>query len=432
MSQTASHRYMFICFCKFLWLTLFLSACQSNATTIQDREPLVSVGTIETQMVSVSETTPTMEHTPTPNPLPILTAMPTSVPTLQEPTTTPVSKPTTVPTRTSFYGWLLFSSRRQDTNEDGIVDEKDGTHLYKLEVSTGHITQLTSGNQRDLYPAWSPGGSQIAFVSNREGNFELYVMNADGSDERRLTHSSEDEMTPRWSPDGTTIVYVLVTTLDSGLQEKRLYLVSVLGENMQQISNDSGNDYAPDWSPDGRYLVFTRDKERFELGGSRYRDNSVYLWDMEENQFFNLTPSNQESGQIRFEEPQWLPRDGYFLSLTQIPGDLSSSGIKVFELEWEDGQPALYRVFAIADAYGPYVWGQNGEWLISVVSNGHYYGIVSNEALNDLILLPVDFSTQRRAITADLTARNSSNYSLNDGELITNDTYFDSYPDWMP
>lgn len=425
MFQTDLGKFIFIC-C--FWLTMFLTTCQADTITIQENRPPVSVNVTETPMASIFESTPTIESIPTPSPTFI--AILTSTPSLQESTATPTSEPTIMPTRTSFYGWLVFSSRRQDTNEDGVVDEKDGTHLYKLEVSTGTMTQLTFGNHRDLYPAWSPDRSQIAFVSNRDGNFELYLMNIDGTEVRQLTHSPENEITPKWSPDGTNIVYVLSTTLDSGLQEKQLYLISTSGENMHQITNSLGNDYAPDWSPDGRYLVFTRDEEHFDSEGNR--DSNIYLWDMEENQFFNLTASNREPSQIRFTEPQWLPKNDYFLSLTQIPGDLSSAGIKVFELEWIDGQPTLYRVFAIADAYGPYVWGPNGEWLISIGSNDQYYGTVSNESLNDLILLPVDFSTQRRATTADLTARSSFNYSLVDGEPITNDTYFDNYPDWAP
>lgn len=421
-------KYLFISCCKFLWLTLFLAACQSGGIVKQDSEPLTNINTTETP----TDLTLTVKVTSAPTPSPTLTAIPTLTPTSQESTTTLEADPTIVPTRTSFHGWLLFSSRRHDSNEDGIVDEKDGIHLYKLNVSTGHMTQLTFGNHQNLYPSWSPDGSQIAFVSNREGNFELYVMNMDGSEMRKLTHSLEDEITPKWSPDGTRIVYVLVTTLDSGLQEMRLYFVSPLGENLQQITNGLGNDYAPDWSPDGRYLTFSRSEDRLESDGIIYQDINVYLWDWEQNQFFNLTLSNQESGQIRFDDAHWLPRDGYFLSMIQTPGDLSSADIKVFELEWENGQPALYRIFAIADAYGPYAWGPNGEWLISIFSNSQHVGTVSDEAVNDLVLLPVDFSTQRRALTANITSRSSINYSLIDGELITNDAFFDNYPDWTP
>lgn len=431
MFQATWSKYIFIC-CTFLWLSLFLAACQSGGIATPNGEPPVSMATTEAPTVSVSESTPTPENTPAPTPLPTFTATPTLTPSPQESTATPTSEPTITPTRTSFSGWLLFSSQRQDTNEDGAIDEKDGVNLYSQDVSTGQMTQLTFGNHKDLHPTWSPDRSQIAFVSNRDGNFELYVMNADGDEVKRLTNTPENETAPRWSPDGTRIVYVLVTTLDSGLQEKRLHLISASGDEQRQLTNGPGNDESPDWSFDGHYIAFTRIDEFIDANGHINNEIAVYLMDMQTEQAFRLTSSTRESGQGEFENPKWLPRDGFFLSMTQVPGDLSSVGIKVFELEWEDGQPVLYRVFAIAGAYGPYVWGQNGEWLISIDSNDQYFGTVPNEALNDLVLLPVDFSTQVRATTADPAARSSYNYSLNDGEFITNDTFYDDYPDWAP
>lgn len=430
MFQAALSKYMFISY-TFLWFSLSLTTCQSGAIATQERESLVSVNLTEAPLASISESTPTLENTPAPTLLPTFTSTPPSTPSLQE--STAPSEPTMLPTRTSFSVWLVFSSRRQDTNEDGTIDEKDGTNIYKLDVSVNQITQLTFGNYQDLHPAWSPDRSKIAFVSNRDGNFELYVVNADGSEVKQLTDTLEDETRPEWSPDGTKIVYVLVTTLDSGLQEKRLHLISASGENMEQITNGPENDNDPNWSPDGRYVTFTRSGEFIDADGYINIENTIYLMDIETKETFRLTPSARESGQGEFEYPKWLPRDdGYFLSVTQVPGDISSLGIKVFELEWEDGQPALYRVFTIADANGQQTWGPNGEWLVSVFSNDLYYREVSAAGLNDLILLPVDFSTQSRATTTDPAVRSSFNYSLNDGELITNDTYYDDHPDWSP
>jgi hypothetical protein len=118
--------------------------------------------------------------------------------------------------------------------------------------------------------------------------------------------------------------------------------------------------------------------------------------------------------------------------MTQIPGDQSSAGIKVFELEWEEGHPVLHRIYAVNDVYGRYIWGPNGEWIISINSNDKYYGTISDEALNDLVLLPIDFSTQRPALTTNLTEKSRYGYSLYDGELITDDTFYDDYPDWAP
>lgn len=129
MFQAALSKYAFIC-CTFLWLSFFLAACQSSAIATRDNGTFISVNTTETPAVSISESTPTLENTSAPTPLSTFTATPTSTPSPQKSTATPTSEPTITPTRTSFSGWLVFSSQRQDTNEDGAIDEKDGVNLY--------------------------------------------------------------------------------------------------------------------------------------------------------------------------------------------------------------------------------------------------------------------------------------------------------------
>ena len=62
------------------------------------------------------------------------------------------------------------------------------------------LTQLTHNSDRDSVPAWSPDGRRLAFHSNRDGDFEIYVMNADGTGLTQLTHNSDADTAPVWSP----------------------------------------------------------------------------------------------------------------------------------------------------------------------------------------------------------------------------------------
>lgn len=416
----------------FLWLALLLTTCQQIVVSTREIETSNTPDVTEIPTILVDTVQPTTEITDVSIESTISIITPITTPTPLHPTPSATSTSMMMATRTTLGGWLAFSSRRQDTNEDGIIDSQDGVHIYSLNLSTNDLTQLTFGNHQDLRPTWSPDGSQIAFVSNREDNFELYMINADGSGLIRLTNTPEWETEPSWSPDGTKIVYVQVRTVEFGLQEKRLYLYWTVNNSTQQLTSGPGNDEDPDWSPDGRYLTFKREEEASEADGSTSRETTIHLLDLHEDEIFKLTSPAKESNSGGFVRLQWLPRDGYFLSMIQVPGDLSSVGIKVFELQWENGHPALYRVFAIADAYGRYTWGPNGEWLISIDSNDLHYGTVSGDALNDLIVLPVDFSTQERSPIADPAAESSFYYSLNEGELVTNNTFYDDYPDWTP
>ena len=67
--------------------------------------------------------------------------------------------------------------------------------------------RLTNNPAIDLSPRWSPSGNKIAFASDRDGNYEIYVMNADGSEQKRLTNNSSRDGSPCWSPDGKKIAF---------------------------------------------------------------------------------------------------------------------------------------------------------------------------------------------------------------------------------
>jgi TolB protein len=75
-------------------------------------------------------------------------------------------------------------------------------------MATGEVTQLTPGEYRDWYPMWSPKKDKIAFISDRSGNWDLWVMNSDGSQPAQLTFNGGLDKEPYWSPDGRSIVYV--------------------------------------------------------------------------------------------------------------------------------------------------------------------------------------------------------------------------------
>ncbi len=112
-------------------------------------------------------------------------------------------------------------------------------------------------------PTRRPAGvGQIAFVSYRDGNAEIYVMNPDGSNQRRLTNTSAEEWHPAWSPDGTRIVFQCMSGGASNV-----CVVNADGSGYTQITNwtqDEGLAQRPGWSPDGSKIVVTR-----EVGGGQ-------------------------------------------------------------------------------------------------------------------------------------------------------------------
>ena len=80
-------------------------------------------------------------------------------------------------------------------------------NLVLIDARSGAITQLTEGEHRDCHPQWSPEGQRIAFSSNRTGQYEIYVIERDGTGLMQVTHGDGDKDDPAWSPDGRRLAF---------------------------------------------------------------------------------------------------------------------------------------------------------------------------------------------------------------------------------
>lgn len=184
---------------------------------------------------------------------------------------------------------IVFSSNR---------DEKNG-ELYVMDSDGKNIKRLTANEYFEDAGCWSPDGKKIYFSrelrdlndssENAVRNMEIFVMDADGTNETRLTNKPGGDGGPQISPDGKRIAFYGRT--EDGNYE--IFLMEADGKNIINLTEDPMEDYSPAWSPDGKWIAYTK-------GNSKNYD--VWLIEVETRIKWRLT--NQPK---RDESPFWYP-----------------------------------------------------------------------------------------------------------------------------
>jgi Tol biopolymer transport system component len=151
-----------------------------------------------------------------------------------------------------------------DGTQLAFASAREGSYdIYVMNADGTGTTRLTSSNANDQGPTWSPDGSRIAFSRSRDGG-HVWVMNADGTGARRLTDDLAEEGEPAWSPDGRWIAY---THRASGSDAREIWVSRPDGTGRRSLTNLRVQSYAPAWAPDSRRLAFSanRDSARYDI-----------------------------------------------------------------------------------------------------------------------------------------------------------------------
>lgn len=200
-----------------------------------------------------------------------------------------------------------LSPRLPPPGSDNVafVSARDGnSEIYTVNIDGTDLARLTNNVAIDEFPAWSPDGQHIAFQSNRTGHFEIYVMNADGSDVVQRTFSASYSDHPTWSANGDTIAY---STLSDG--SVNLWKVGAFSGSPTLLFSAPGWDGQPDWSPDGARLALSSDWNFYDAV------NDIFLVSADGSGATGLTGGFPDD--VNYVQPAWSP-DGSKLSLAIV------------------------------------------------------------------------------------------------------------------
>lgn len=171
----------------------------------------------------------------------------------------------------------------------------------------------------DYSPAWSPNGEWIAFMSNRAGNNNIWVIRPDGSGLRQVTDIPGISEYPTWSPDSRRIAFhcTFGRVLSNGTGDFEICVVNVDGTELIQLTDTEGENKLPAWSPDGGKLAFQTNRDGwptlpdyvpFGYDPGTFGDSEIFIMNIDGSGQINLTNNPREDDSF----PAWS-RDGYLV-----------------------------------------------------------------------------------------------------------------------
>ena len=129
-----------------------------------------------------------------------------------------------------------------------VVMNNDGTNAHKL-----------TGDGVDTSPAWSPDGTKIAFASRRDGNWQIFTMDPDGSNQKNISNSRFNDLEPGWSPDSKQIAFVRTAPFNNSSD---IWSMDSDGASQTQLTfTINATEGRPNWSPDGSAITFHTNRD---------------------------------------------------------------------------------------------------------------------------------------------------------------------------
>lgn len=257
------------------------------------------------------------------------------------------------------------------------IEENGFAHLFLFRSLDLTLTRITTGESNDITPVLNQDRTRLAFASDRDGDWDLYVMTIETGEVKQVTNSPQYDAAPSWSPDGQWLAFE--TYVNENLE---VAVVNVDSGEVVPLTQERASDHSPVWAPDGRHVAFI---------STRGGDSDVWLANLDlsgDDRYQNL--SNTPFASENF--PLWN-RDGSQLLWSSISQTVGFSGLYL----WNAAEPERAAHWIGDGDIG--TWNEAEDRVLAAVGTANQTFLTMYDLEGDVLISSIPLSGRVRGMT---------------------------------